>query len=66
MSEQKKISEMYFNDRDVFRRLVESVKSGIYIADHVGNLTYVNQAMVDILGYGSKEEVLGKNLAKEL
>src|SRR3989338_7710782 len=46
--------------------LIESVKSGIYRADIGGDLIYVNQAFVDILGYKSKDEVIGLNLEQRM
>jgi len=46
--------------------IFESVKSGIYLADNMGNLTLVNQTLVNMLGYNNKDEILGLNLAEEL
>lgn len=51
---------------DRFRRLVEDSRAGVYTADDKGNLTYVNSAFVNILGYVKKGDLLGKNLAMEL
>jgi len=50
----------------IFRKLIESVRVGVYIADAEGNLVYVNETFMNILGYLTKEELLGKNLAREL
>lgn len=50
----------------VFQNLIESVKSGVFMTDANGLLIFVNQAFVDILGFSSKEEAIGKNLADEL
>lgn len=50
----------------VFRKLIESIKVGVYMADAKGKLFFVNEAFVDILGYNSKTELLGLNLALEL
>ncbi|OGX08897.1 MAG: hypothetical protein A2Z88_10115 [Omnitrophica WOR_2 bacterium GWA2_47_8] len=52
--------------QDMFRRLVEAVRVGFYVADQEGNLFYVNHAFVSILGYNTKDELIGRNLAKEL
>lgn len=41
---------------------VESSINGIAICDTVGNLTYVNHALLEMCGYDNKEEVLGKNV----
>lgn len=51
---------------DIYRRLVENLHAGIYVADAPGNLVYVNQSFVNILGYQSKDEVIGLNLAQQL
>lgn len=55
-----------FNAPDMYRRLVESVHSGIYAADARGNIIYANQAFVNILGYESKDQIIGLNLAEHL
>lgn len=55
-----------FASPDIYRRLVEGVQAGIYVADAQGNIVYVNQAFVRILGYQSKEEVIGLNLPEQL
>ena len=57
---------MYPESQDMFRRFVEASQSGIYMADAKGNLFYVNNGFVRILGYKSKDEVIGLNLANEL
>ena len=57
---------MFTDSLDVFRRLIETVKVGVYIADAQGNLKYVNHAFIEILGYSVRDELLGKNLAREL
>ncbi len=49
----------------MFRRLIESVHVGVYIADKDGNLVYANGAMTEILGYTHKDEIIGRNLAKD-
>jgi diguanylate cyclase (GGDEF)-like protein/PAS domain S-box-containing protein len=51
---------------DIYRRLVESLHVGIYVTDPKGTLVYVNSAFVNILGYASKDEVIGLNLAEQL
>ena len=50
----------------IFRHLIESVRSGIFMADKNGNLFFVNQAFAEILGYPNKEEILGLNWAEQL
>ena len=55
-----------FNKHDMYRKLVESLRVGIYVADAKGNLVYVNRGFVNILGYASKDEVIGLNLGDNL
>ena len=43
----------------VLRTLVEELKMGVYMADARGNLLYINNAFVNILGYQNKDEILG-------
>ncbi len=54
-----------FGTPDMYRRLVENLHAGIYVADAKGNLIYVNQSFVNILGYAGKDEVIGLNLADQ-
>ena len=51
---------------EMYRRLVESVHAGIYVADAQGRLVYVNSAFVNIFGYQSKDELIGRDLAEQL
>ncbi len=57
---------LYLEPNKVFRQLIEESRAGVYIADEQGNLMYVNSAFVSMLGYSRKDDLLGKNLAKEL
>jgi diguanylate cyclase (GGDEF)-like protein/PAS domain S-box-containing protein len=61
-AKEKEINLAYSESQNMYRRLIESVRSGIYMADEKGNLFYVNHAFVEILGY----DVLGLNLIEEL
>ena len=62
----KKFNLAHADSEKMYRHLIETVRSGIYIVDARGNLFYVNHAFVEILGYNTKQEVLGLNLDKEL
>ncbi|MBP9855227.1 MAG: diguanylate cyclase [Candidatus Omnitrophica bacterium] len=55
-----------FGTLDMYRRIIENLHAGIYVADTKGNLVYVNKSFVNILGYVSKDEVIGLNLADHL
>src|SRR3989338_9831370 len=50
----------------MYHNLVENLRTGIYMTDVKGDLFFANQAFVEILGYDRKEEILGRNLAREL
>lgn len=52
-----------FGSPQMYRRLVENLHAGIYVADAFGKLVYVNQAFTYMLGYASKDEIIGLNLA---
>jgi len=47
-----------------FTQLFESLQEGVYISNPNGKLMEVNPALVSILGYGSKEEVLSLDPAQ--
>lgn len=52
-----------FGSPQMYRRLVENLHAGIFVADEAGKLVYVNQAFTFMLGYTSKDEIVGLNLA---
>ena len=66
LTKTKLYSLLFMESNKVFRQLIEENRAGVYISDDQGNLMYVNSAFVAILGYSRKEDLLGKNLAKEL
>ncbi len=49
-----------------YRSLVESAVYGIYVSDTKENLVSVNPALVTMLGYQSAEELVGRNLARDI
>ena len=66
IAREKEINLLYPDSQAMFRNLVETLRVGIYMADGKGKLFYMNQAFVEMLGYSSKEELLGRSLAGEL
>jgi PAS domain S-box-containing protein len=58
-SQRKQIEEDY-------RRLFEDVGCGVYISTQEGKFLNANKALLDILGYESKEEFLNIDIAKDL
>ncbi len=55
-----------FGSPDIYRRLVENLHAGIYVADVKGCLVYVNHSFAYMLGYSSKDEIIGLNMAEQL
>lgn len=49
-----------------YRDLVETMPDGVYRSTHEGKFVEVNQAMVKILGYDSKEEIKNIDIKTEL
>jgi len=52
--------------REDYERLFEHVGAGVYISSKEGKFLKVNQALIDMLGYESKEECLRMDLAEDL
>lgn len=66
IAKDKEINLLHSESQKMFRRLIESIQVGIYMADANGVLFYVNDALVQMMGYANKDEVLGLSLAEEL
>ncbi|MFH1025631.1 MAG: PAS domain S-box protein, partial [Nitrospirota bacterium] len=49
-----------------YKRLFESIQHGIYISSKESKFLDCNQALLDMLGYPSKEEFLALDLAKDV
>lgn len=49
-----------------YQKLINRMPDGVYKTTHDGRVVDVNPAMVRILGYDSKEELMGVNIAEEL
>ncbi len=45
----------------IFEKAIAGSPSGIVITDLKGNVVYVNQAFIDLIGYTGKKEVVGQN-----
>jgi len=57
--------ELKVSEED-YKRLFENVRSGIYVSAEEGKFLNANQALLDMLGYESKEEFLKINIATDL
>ncbi|MCK5012642.1 MAG: diguanylate cyclase [Candidatus Omnitrophica bacterium] len=63
IAKKKDLNLAHPESQEMFRRLVERGHVSIFIADVRGYLFYVNHAFVLTLGYETKDDVLGTNLA---
>jgi PAS domain S-box-containing protein len=63
ITERKVMEQALLRSEKKYRTLVESAHEGIGLVDIEENLTLVNQAFADALGY-KKEELLGLNLSR--
>src|SRR4030042_108438 len=62
----KKAEEALKNSEEKYRSLFENMPGVYYRADREGNILMVNPPGAKLLGYHSPEEIIGKNLAKDL
>lgn len=66
ITERKRTEEALKESESVYRKLVDKMPDGIYKTTHDGKIVDVNPAMVKILGYDSKEELLSVDIKKDL
>jgi PAS domain S-box-containing protein/putative nucleotidyltransferase with HDIG domain len=60
----KQAEERLHDSREELYRLLNSIAEGAYGVDTNGNCTFVNRAFLQILGYQTDHEVLGKHMHK--
>jgi diguanylate cyclase (GGDEF)-like protein/PAS domain S-box-containing protein len=63
IAKEKEINFAFQESQNIFRRLVERGRVGIFLADAKGYMFYVNHAFIHTLGLESKDDLLGINLA---
>ncbi|MCK5260372.1 MAG: diguanylate cyclase [Candidatus Omnitrophica bacterium] len=63
IAREKELNLAHPESQHMFRRLVERGHISIFIADIKGYLFYVNHAFVGMLGFETKDDILGTNLA---
>lgn len=66
ISERKRAQEALQKSEEKYRKLFENAMYGVFLAKPDGTLLDVNPAMVEMLGYGSKEELLARNLESDI
>jgi PAS domain S-box-containing protein len=64
--ERKRAEEALLESEDRYRRLFEESKDAIYISTVEGKFLDINQAGVELFGYGSKEELLTANIEQDI
>ncbi|MCX6138796.1 MAG: PAS domain S-box protein [Ignavibacteriales bacterium] len=66
ITERKQAEEVLRQSEERYRELIGTMQDGVYRSSHGGNFLEVNPAMVKILGYDSKEELLAIDIKKQL
>jgi len=66
ITEQKKFERDLKDSEEKLRRLFERVRHGLFISSKEGKFIDCNQALIDMLGYSSKEEFLSMDIARDL
>jgi PAS domain S-box-containing protein len=66
ITEQIRTRERMLASEEDYKRLFEHVGCGVYISTREGKFLNANKALLDMLGYESKEEFLNIDIAKDL
>jgi PAS domain S-box-containing protein len=66
ISEQRRAEQALRESEEKYRELVENATCGIYRSDRDGNFLDVNPALVAMLGYSSKAELMTHNLNSDI
>jgi PAS domain S-box-containing protein len=66
ISDRKKAEGELRDSEERYRHLIETMPDGVYRSTHEGKFLEVNPAMVKILGYGSKEELMAIHIPSQL
>jgi len=62
----KQAEELLRQSEEKYRNLIETMPDGVYRSTHEGKFVEVNPAMVKMLGYESKEELLDIDIKSQL
>ncbi|MDO8347917.1 MAG: PAS domain S-box protein [Rugosibacter sp.] len=64
VAEHERTESLLYEAREHLQRLLDSMAEGAYGVDILGNCTFVNRAFLELLGYKSADEVIGKHIHK--
>ena len=66
ISDRKKSEKLLRESEEKYRNLIETMPDGVYRSTHEGKFVELNDAMVKILGYDSKDELMAIDIKSEL
>jgi PAS domain S-box-containing protein len=66
ITEEIRAKERMRASEEDYRRLFENIPTGLYLSTKEGRFLDANKALLDMLGYDSKEEFLNIDIAKDL
>src|SRR5512136_424643 len=66
ITERKKFERDLKDSEEKLRNLFERVRHGLFVSSEEGKFLDCNQALLDMLGYSTKEEFLSINIAQDL
>jgi len=66
ITERKRAEHQLRRSEEKYRQLIETMPDGVYRSSHDGKFLEVNQALVNILGYNSKDELMAVDIKADL
>jgi PAS domain S-box-containing protein len=66
ITESRKAEEKVRASEEYYKRLFENIHCGVYVSSKEGKFLDANQALLDMLGYESREEFLSIDIEKDL
>jgi two-component system, cell cycle sensor histidine kinase and response regulator CckA len=65
ITEQKRAEDLIRESEEKYRTLVDSLQDTLYRCDRQGNIIFVSPSGARLLGLGSADELIGKNIAAD-